>query len=165
MTPVSVTLNFSSAADLVAFFTGAGNAPAAAAAPTPARGKAKAEDKPADAPHPANAEQAAALKEVKAELQGNAQPSASATAAAAPSDAKPQEAAKPTPAATGSSIDYPTLQKAVVALHKVDPQAALDIAKGMGFENFKAMPADKWAEALALVNTKAAELAEAAAVV
>lgn len=152
MTPVSVTLNFSSAADLVAFFTKPAGVPQAAeAAPGKPAKAAKESAPPAAAPTPSPA-------------PAPTPASASAPAAAAPSDAKPQEAANPTPAATGSTIDYPTLQKAVVALHKVDPQAALDIAKGMGFENFKSMPADKWVEALALVNAKAAELADAAAV-
>jgi len=82
---------------------------------------------------------------------GNAQPAATArtepTASAAKDDA-------PAPKA----VTYAELQAAVLKLHKADATAAKPIAEGMGFVNFKAMPEDKWPEALAKVEAKLAEV-------
>ena len=99
------------------------------------------------------------------------------TAEAAPSPSAPSDAAPATqttatePAAAATSVAYPDLQKAVLTLHKMDPAAAVPIAKGLGADTFKglvdadslkAAPTDTkawkeikpgvWAEALRLVN-------------
>ena len=59
----------------------------------------------------------------------------------------------PAPAPTAEpAINYADLQKAVLKLYAIDKAAAADIAKGMGYDSFKVMPADRWAEALAQVN-------------
>jgi hypothetical protein len=49
-------------------------------------------------------------------------------------------------------VAYADLQKAVLSLHKMDPQAAVPIAKSLGADTFKLLPDAKWAEALRLVN-------------
>ncbi len=49
-------------------------------------------------------------------------------------------------------VAYADLQKAVLQLYKLDKAKAAAIATGMGFESFKVMPAERWAEALATVN-------------
>lgn len=80
------------------------------------------------------------------------------TAEAAPSPSAQPDAAPATqttatePAAAAPSVSYPDLQKAVLALHKMDPQAAVPIAKALGADTFKLLPETKWAEALAQVN-------------
>jgi hypothetical protein len=82
---------------------------------------------------------------------GNAQPAATAatepTASAAKADAPAQKA-----------VTYAELQAAVLRLHKADSTAAKPIAEGMGFANFKAMPEEKWADALKLVEAKLVEV-------
>lgn len=107
--------------------------------------------------------------EEKAAVLGNAPPAPSSaaptapsprTAAAAPSPNAPSPAAPapaPTatqPAATASSASaegefkYETLQKAVnAAVPKHGKDALLAIAKRHGADNFKVLPANKWAEA------------------
>ena len=56
-------------------------------------------------------------------------------------------------AATDKPVTYAELQGKVLALHKADATAAKPIAEAMGFANFKAMPDDKWPEALRRVQT------------
>lgn len=56
------------------------------------------------------------------------------------------------------SVDYPVLQKAVFALAGKSRDAAAAVAAGFGVKTFKELPADKWADALATVNDKLAEL-------
>lgn len=76
----------------------------------------------------------------------------------APSDAAPEKSTVATkPAADAASagdkpVAYADLQKAVLTLHKMDPQAAVPIAKALGADTFKLLPDSKWAEALAKVN-------------
>ena len=55
-------------------------------------------------------------------------------------------------------VEYSELQAAVLALHKMDATAAKPIAEAMGFANFKAMPEDRWAKALAIVIAKTADV-------
>lgn len=57
-----------------------------------------------------------------------------------------------------SSIEYAVLQKAVFTLAGKSKPAALDLAASMGVKTFKDLPADRWADALAAVNAKIAEL-------
>lgn len=78
-----------------------------------------------------------------------------AEAAPAPVSAAPapsSEATPPAAAATSAPVAYADLQKAVLTLHKMDPAAAVPIAKGLGADTFKLLPDTKWAEALAQVN-------------
>ncbi len=89
------------------------------------------------------------------------------TAATAPqetaSDPKPvdtQPTASPTASAASSTqpVEYPVLQKAVFALAGKSREAAAAVAQSFGVKTFKELPADKWADALAAVNAKIAEL-------
>lgn len=63
-------------------------------------------------------------------------------------------------AASGASetVEYPVLQKAVFALAGKSREAAASVASSFGVKTFKELPAEKWADALAAVNTKLAEL-------
>jgi hypothetical protein len=118
-------------------------------------------------PDPADTKVAAG-KSAKGKGNGKADPaptSPTATAAAGDAQAKTASASDPSAdsAAAGQQastavIDYATLQKAVSTLFGKDKEAAVAVAKGMGFDSFKVMPAEKWVEALAKVNDKIAEL-------
>jgi phage-related protein len=57
-----------------------------------------------------------------------------------------------------SSVDYPTLQKAVFALAGKSREAAAAVAASLGVKTFKELDASKWAEALGAVTEKLAEL-------
>ena len=90
-------------------------------------------------------------------------PTAEAVAVAAQektADASAQSAAsaevehQASTAATDKPITYAELQGAVLKLHKADATAAKPIAEAMGFANFKAMPEDKWPEALRRVQAE-----------
>lgn len=75
-------------------------------------------------------------------------------------------ASTPAPAAEtstspASSVDYPTLQKAVFALAGKSREAAAAVAAGFGVKTFKELPQDKWGEALGAVQEKLAELESA----
>ena len=71
----------------------------------------------------------------------------------------PQPALIAEPVTDPAGVDYPTLQKAVLQLYARDRAAAAAIATEMGYANFKVMPPDLWADALAKVNAKLAEAA------
>ena len=108
-----------------------------------------------EAPAPKPAKPAA--KPAPAAQTAPSQPTAEAApspAPAAPAPATPQPAAEtPTAApAAASSVGYPDLQKAVLTLHKLDPTAAVPIAKGLGADTFKALKPEQWAEAHRLVT-------------
>lgn len=60
--------------------------------------------------------------------------------------------------AGSKSVDYPVLQKAVFALAGKSREAAAAVAGSFGVKTFKELPQDKWADALAAVNDKLAEL-------
>ena len=121
-----------------------------------------------DTATPAADTKVAAGKSAKGKGNGKADPaptSPTATAAAGDAQAKTASASDPSAdsAAAGQQastavIDYATLQKAVSTLFGKDKEAAVAVAKGMGFDSFKVMPAEKWAEALTKVNDKIAEL-------
>lgn len=113
-------------------------APKDAAAPAAASGKATA--KGGAAPGKTAAEKAPAAESVAAE------PPASTAAASRPA---------PAPAPT---IEYTVLQKAVFTLAGKSREAAAAVAASFGVKTFKDLPADKWADALAAVNAKLAEL-------
>ena len=111
-------------------------APKPAAAPAAASGKATA--KGGAAPGKTAAEKDRAVESVAAE------PPASTAAASSPA---------PAPA-----IEYTVLQKAVFTLAGKSREAAAAVASSFGVKTFKDLPADKWADALAAVNAKLAEL-------
>lgn len=117
----------------------------------------------------ANAKAAAPAAEVKADKPKADKPKA---------EPKPEVAADPKPVAEPStqeapaaqtassseaspSVDYPVLQKAVFALAHKSREAAAALAADFGVKTFKELPADKWADALATVNAKLAELESA----
>lgn len=96
----------------------------------------------------AKPEKAVAKQETKADPKPVAEasaPAATAASTASSSDASP-------------SVDYPTLQKAVFALAGKSRDAAAAVAASMGVKTFKELGQDKWAEALAAVTDKLAEL-------
>jgi len=57
-------------------------------------------------------------------------------------------------AVTDKPVTYADLQAAVLRLHKTDATAAKPIAESLGFANFKAVPEEKWPEALGLVQAE-----------
>lgn len=61
-------------------------------------------------------------------------------------------------APASTAVDYPTLQKAVFALAGKSRDAAAAVAASFGVKTFKELDATKWAEALAAVQAKTAEL-------
>lgn len=68
---------------------------------------------------------------------------------------------KPKPSAP--SVDYAALSSSVLALMQIAPAAASEVAKSMGYANFKQMkeaekPAEVFAEAKAKVDAKIKEL-------
>lgn len=112
--------------------------------PAPARAAAsgKATAKGGAAPGKTAAEKAPAAESVAAE------PPASTAAASSPAPA-------PAPA---PAVEYTVLQKAVFTLAGKSREAAAAVAASFGVKTFKDLPADKWADALAAVNAKLAEL-------
>lgn len=110
---------------------------------------APALEAPAPAPKPAK-KSAPAAAPAAAPVQPTAPPVEAPAPVAAP-------VAAPEPAALAApQVAYADLQKAVLALYKIDKSRAAAIAQGMGFESFKVMPAERWAEALDLVNAELA---------
>ncbi len=125
----------------------------------------KAQKAAATATSPGTAAKAAA-SETKTPASGTS-PTASSAAASGASEgnaaAEPsaQEATAAQTASSGEaskSVDYPTLQKAVFALAGKSREAAAAVASSFGVKTFKELPEGKWAEALAAVNDKLAEL-------
>ena len=109
----------------------------------------------AEAPAPKPAKPA--VKPAPAAPTAPSQPTAEAAQPPAPAAPAPstQSTAAETPTAApaaASSVAYPDLQKAVLTLHKLDPTAAVPIAKGLGADTFKALKPEQWAEAHRLVT-------------
>lgn len=143
---INVTLTFADVSELLTFFSTI-QAPASGVKVQPATVEA------APAPKPAKP----AAKPAPAAPNAPSQPTAEAApspAPAAPAPSTPQPVAEtPTAApAAASSVAYPDLQKAVLTLHKLDPTAAVPIAKSLGADTFKALRQDQWAEAHRLVT-------------
>lgn len=107
-----------------------------------------------EAPAPKAPKAAKAAK--PAPEQEVAPPQATAPAEEAPAPAAAP--AEPEPAPVASSVDYPTLQKAVFALAGKSREAAAAVVQSFGVKTFKELPQDKWAEALGAVTEKLAEL-------
>lgn len=163
---IQVTLNFTSEADLLAFFANKKavmhqpglplesgeflpaaevNKAAKVAAPKPAATPAAPAPAPKEAAAPAPA----------AESPSDPKPSAAAPAA----EAQPSAASTAAPADSQTgTVDYPTLQKAVFTLAGKSREAAAAVAASFGVKTFKELDASKWGDALAAVNTKIAEL-------
>lgn len=118
---------------------------AAAEAPTTQAASGKATAKGGAVPGKTAAEKAPAAESVAAE------PPASTAAAASPAPA-------PAPA---PAVEYTVLQKAVFTLAGKSREAAAAVAASFGVKTFRDIPADKWADALAAVNAKLAELESA----
>jgi hypothetical protein len=139
---INVTLTFSGLPELMDFFTTI-QAPATGIKVQPAA----VEVGPAPAPKSKKTTQAPAPAPVEAAAP--AQPTAQPAAAPALGDAIviPDDEPPAVP-----QVAYADLQKAVLQLYKLDKAKAAAIATGMGYESFKVMPAEKWAEALATVN-------------
>lgn len=140
MFPITITLHNAGQLQAVIAALNAESAPPAGAPTTAAEVKA---ERDATGSTMAEAKAAVKAKETEAPAEGNAAQAASAqpTAKADKADAPEQKA-----------VTYAELQASVLKLHKLDSNAAKPIAEGMGFPNFKAMPDDKWAEALAKVE-------------
>lgn len=133
MSPVTLTLNFTTIAEAVAFMAGR-TAPitqsaevvvASPKADKPVKEPAKAENKPA-AEKPAEAEKSAA-------------------STATQKDSQP-------------AMKYDVLKKAVVALATKSRDAAMAVAGEFGVANFQALNEARWPEALAAVEAKLVEL-------
>lgn len=159
---IQVTLNFTSEADLLAFFA---NKKAVVHQPglplesgefIPAEKMKVAAPKPAPTPAaPAPAPKEAAAPAPAAESPSDPKPSAAAPAAEAPQSAA--STAAPADSQTGT-VDYPTLQKAVFTLAGKSREAAGAVAASFGVKTFKELDTSKWGDALAAVNAKIAEL-------
>lgn len=96
--------------------------------------------------------------EVKAEKKPTpAKPAAASTPPTAPAAAAPEpkvESSESKPA----SVEYPVLQKAVFALAAKSREAATALVAEFGVKTFKELDPSKWADALAAVNAKLAEV-------
>lgn len=113
---------------------------------------------------PATATKAAASAE-KTPASDTSATTSSADASGA-SEGNGVAASTPAPAAEtstspASSVDYPTLQKAVFALAGKSREAAAAVASSFGVKTFKELGQDKWGEALGAVQEKLAELESA----
>lgn len=140
---INVTLTFSGVAELLEFFTTV-QAPASGVKVVPAA----VEVGPAPAPKPSKP----AKTPAPAPALEVAPPQATAAPTEAPAPAAAPAPADPEPAPAEPTVDYASLQKAVLALYSKDRAKAAGIATDMGYASFKVMPAERWAEALALVN-------------
>ena len=127
-------------------------APKHAAAPVAASGKATA--KAGAAPGKTAAEKAQAAESAEAAPRASTAATGEGNAAAASTPAPAAE----TSTSRASSVGYPTLQKAVFTLAGKSREAAAAVVASFGVKTFKDLPADKWADALAAVNAKLAEL-------
>lgn len=96
-------------------------------------------------------EEAPAPKPVKA-----AKPAPAPVVAPPPPTVEPEAA--PAPVVAPVAIDYPTLQKAVFALAGKSRDSAAAVAASLGVKTFKELGQEKWADALAAVSDKLAEL-------
>jgi len=138
---INVTLTFSGLPELMNFFASI-QAPASGVKVEPAA----VEVGPAPAPKPKKSAPSPAPVEEAAPAPATAAP-AEAPAPAAAVDLTPEPEVPGAP-----QVAYADLQKAVLALYKIDRAKAAAIATGMGYESFKVMPAERWAEALEQVN-------------
>ena len=127
-------------------------APKPAPAPAAASGKATANG--GAAPGKTAAEKSQSAESVETAPPASTAATGEGNAAAASTPAPAAE----TSTSRASSVDYPTLQKAVFTLAGKSREAAAAVAASFGVKTFKDLPADKWADALAAVTAKLAEL-------
>lgn len=147
MFPVTITLH--NAADL-------GKVMAALSAPIPS---------PEPAPQPAPVASPAPAPKPKAEKTASPAPSpapastpSAPTVATAGSDAPATPAGDPPSTADAPAVKYDDLKAAVFKLAGKSRDAAVAINKAFGVATMKELAADRWADALAAVNAKLAEL-------
>lgn len=123
--------------------------PARSAAALVAGGRVEMRDVVAETPAPAPAP---APKPARAPKPASTAAETPAAAPAAPAAAPAAEATNTT-ADANDAIDYPTLQKAVAELFKLNPGTAAAIPTNLGAANYKEMPPAMWAKAYALVQS------------
>lgn len=142
--------------ELIAVFAQPGAAPAATTkvvdSPKPAAGAAS----PATATKPAASEKKTPASDTSPTASSAAASGASEGNAAAGSST--QEAPAASTASSSEPVEYPVLQKAVFALAGKSREAAAAVAASFGVKTFKELPAEQWADALAAVNAKLAEV-------
>lgn len=139
---IQVTLTFANTEEMLAYFAKPQAAVVEAPAPTP---------KPKKPAATTSTVSAAASNSAAAPSTEVADPKAAAVPSTPPA----------TPAPAASSIDYATLQKAVVGIAtrgEAQRTRVLQIAADMGYKTFKEMPAEQWPAALAEVNKLAEQL-------
>lgn len=162
MQPISVTLTFANTAELVSYFQKVSLLPVAQDAPAPKPASAASGQTTAKADAPAKTTNAKSQPAASAETAAPASTAATAPqeTAADPKPAGTQPTASPTASAASSTapVEYPVLQKAVFTLAGKSREAAAAVAASMGVKTFKELDAARWAEALAAVNAKIAEL-------
>lgn len=148
---INVTLSFADVSELLTFFTSI-QAPASGVKVEPAAAPVEAAPapKPAKPVKPAPAA-ATAPSQPTAEAAPSPAPAAPAPSTSAPAAAAPTAAPAAAPSAP-AEITYADLQKAVLALHKLDPTAAVPIAKSLGADTFKLLQPQQWPEAHRLVT-------------
>lgn len=149
---INVTLSFADVNELLTFFTSI-QAPASGVKVEPAAAPVEAAPAPKPAKPAAKPAPAAptAPSQPTAEVAPSPAPAAPAPATPAPVAATPTAAPAAAPSAP-AEITYPDLQKAVLTLHKLDPTAAVPIAKSLGADTFKLLQPTQWAEAHRLVS-------------
>ena len=103
----------------------------------------------------------AEVKADKPKAESKAKVAADPKPAAEPSEPEAPAAQTASSSEASPSVDYPVLQKAVFALAGKSRDAAAAVAAGFNVKTFKELPADQWADALAAVNAKLAELESA----
>lgn len=133
-------------------------AEAPAPKPVAARKAAQAAISPATATKSAASEEKTPASDTSATTSSAAASGASEGNGAAASTPAPAAETSTSPA---SSVDYPTLQKAVFALAGKSRESAAAVAASFGVKTFKELPQDKWGEALGAVQEKLAELESA----
>lgn len=152
---INVSLSFDTVSEAAKFFAAhlPNAAPVAAALPTEEQrvekihaAEVKADPKPAKVAKPAATQPTAEATPVDV-------PEPKAEPVAEVVKAEPKPVAK-------STIDYPTLQKAVFKLASISREACTEVAQQFGRTTFKDSPADIWDKALAAVNAKIEELAK-----
>lgn len=114
--------------------------------------------KPAAAPAAASGKATAKAGAARGKTAAEKTPAAESAEAAPPASTAATSSPAPAAEPPAPAVDYPTLQKAVFALAGKSREAAAAVAAGFGVKTFKDLPADKWADALAAVNAKLAEL-------
>lgn len=163
MQPIQVTLSFSNAAEMVAYFQGTSLLPVAQEPETKKPASAASGQRTAKATAaPVSTASEPAPSAASAETAAPASTAATAPqeTAADPKPVNTQPTASPTASAASSTapVEYPVLQKAVFTLAGKSREAAAAVAASMGVKTFKELDQSKWGEALAAVNAKIAEL-------